>query len=272
VNRRQREEAVKEVTNPRAVSPYRQARRKIEEHVRDAIVAALEAEGRSVTDIRGPDTIERQRRAADWDFLLDGERVGLEVTEFTLSTQEVQAGAGSNRVAYLIAARLSPLAVELGLGLLTVDLSYFVGAVPTKRRTASEAEPLLLAIEEGMRRMAAGGFERLDIRTPVPWVEPTVELHVVDRSSENPRVVVIHGSSGGGRQVVPVVEAFMAERAVQKGPQTAEYGQGILGIHPGWIADADNLVEAIESLADVPWWRVYYIDRTGAAILVYDRG
>jgi hypothetical protein len=250
-------------------SGYREARTAIETLVLDAIVEALAAEGRTVTDIRQPDKLERQRPAADWDFLLDGERVGLEVTEFALPTEEVQASAGSTRIAVAIAERLSPLAAELALGLVSVDLDYVVGIVPTKRRAAVESEALILAIETGMQMMAARGVDRLDIGRPVSWVRSNVALHIANPSSDNPRVVVIHGAGGLGTAVDPVVEAFLANRAARKARQTADYEWAILGVFRGWIADAENLADAMKGAGDRPWWRVYFIDREDAAVLVY---
>lgn len=229
----------------------------------------MASEGRTVTDIREPDKLERQRPAADWDFLLDGERVGLEVTEFALPTEEVQASAGASRVAVAIAERLSPLAADLALGLVTVDMEYVVGSVPTKRRANVESEALVLAIEIGMREMSARGIDRLGIGRPVPWVGSNVALHVADPSSGKPRVVVIHGSRGLGTAVNPVVEAFLVSRTARKAAQTADYERAILGVYRGWIADPENLAEVMHGAVDQPWWRVYFIDREDAAVLVY---
>jgi hypothetical protein len=253
-------------------SAYRQARRAIETVVRDAVVAALSAEGWAVTDLREPDKLERQRPAADFDFLLDGERVGLEVTEFALPTEDVQASAGASRVAAAVAERLTPLAADLGLGLVTVDLDYVVGSVPSKRRAAVESEPLILGIESGMRKMSATHLGRLEIGRPVPWVRSSVTLKVADPSSDHPRVVVVHGDGRLGVEVNPVVEDFIASRRERKAAQTAEYERAILGVYRGWIADAENLAEALNGASDQPWWRVYFVDRDDTAVLVYAAG
>lgn len=243
---------------------YREYRRSVELLVRDRVFDALREEGSSISDVREPDILERRRRAADFDFLLDGERVALEVTEFQLRTEDVQAEAGTARASRLIRDRLSPLAAELGLGLVAVAFDYRPGEVPSKRRMEAAIQPFVAAIATAMRALSDHGTGPLDVADPVPWAT-NVSVIAVSKT-EASRVATIVGAHRD-HLVDPVVREFVMSRISSKEGQTAGYGRAILGVFKGWIVDADDLKRAFAATSPVPWWRIYLADNHGAELV-----
>jgi hypothetical protein len=243
----------------------REYRAALENSCADRIVAMLIAEGHEVANLRRPDRLQRQARAPDFDFELDGERVALEVTEFTISTAEMQAAVVALKVAERVRHALRPLAAELALGLVVVQFHYFAGRMPTKRRFEAEYATFERAIAEAMRELAATGETEVIVEPSAAWLR--LAPRVTARTTAGaPTVAVIH--TGGAHYAGGVVQAFIDRTAAKKASQIEGYGRAILTVLRGW-ADREDLTEGFRAAGEVPWWRVYLLEREGDPVLVY---
>lgn len=242
--------------------PHRDA---VERECADRIVALLLSDGHTVIDLRRPDRTERQAPAPDFDFLLDGVRTALEITEFTISTADVHAREMGFRMTNRLRANLRPVARELGLGLVLVAFSCAVGRMPTKRRLDAEYARFEASVMSVMVDLAGSGVREVEFEPPVPWVRHSVRV-TNQRTTGEPRVGVLY--SGGAHYMAGVTRSFIERTVARKAPQTASYARAILGILRGY-ADAEDLIEGFDAFGPCPWWRVYMVDREGDPIRVH---
>jgi hypothetical protein len=244
--------------------PVRDHNRVLEDIAGEKVLAALEAEGRTVRDVTRPDRVPHGGPAPDYAFQLDGQRVALEVVQFVGSQRLAGAATAVSTFAKLLRAGLQDVSDRRNLGLTWLALTYAPDLVPTLRRIDRDV-PAALARISAVLPAFGPTMVRREVAVPdlaswiqeatvliAPWIRPKAEVDIRPPSSTSMALAVAFG------------ETVQREKA----SQVAGFERAILVIVRAWAIDLDDLTDALRGPVEPPWWRVYYVDRTRPAEVV----
>jgi hypothetical protein len=217
------------------------------------LVSYLEATGEAVT-VRGrPDRKARDRRAVDFELEVNGDRVGVEVTQLFL---EARQWIETSRLERRLSDALIPFAVERQLGLFAVSVAW--GDLPRRKELEDLCKELVQLLRSAMVRL----------RTPQESWRP----ETLPEGIEDLEIQLISFSTNSVGFVSSAVEAYWVELTAaeyveqlirSKATQADEYEVAwILVVETTPTASTHDLSAAFYQVRDeLPrnWRRIYLI-------------
>jgi len=245
---------------PRLPDYRRDYVRRREDVVASAVAAVLRTEGRVVENPYRP--VEGQARHPDWMLTLDGEPTALEVTRLLPPAHVQKAQHVVTRIETGIRDFLTPAITGVG-GQVLLSLAYSARGVAERRRDSLASDTRILASEVRQTLRLVAGPEPVEIRSPIRWV---LRADVTLLPGPHDGFYILQQPD----DTQPDVDDFVARTIASKGDQHVDHaGRAILAVDTTFD-DADPLRLAFDrSPVRVPWWRVYQVRRSDAA-LVYE--
>lgn len=225
------------------------------------VAGALVEEGFAVSVLGRPDAQQSGVPAPDFELQIDHRCVALEVVEFHIAGTRTRSRAETYQLQRRIKARIDPLLATTGLA--GAIASCWFDELPTRRQLHLDERQLVDAIAAGVGRLRRG--QRTDVVSGIPWVRE-LELVAIDNGGEL-AFVTAHGL---GYALKSAASEFLERTVSKKADQVRDYELSILAVIRGIEMGADALREATAGHKDLPWTRVYAVDRQAA--LLWERG
>lgn len=236
----------------------RESKRTLEDVAVSWVIADLQAEGLSITDIwrpeREPNRRPELRRRPDCALMIDGQPAAIEATLFT-NTAEAAGAARAEVVKSLLESRLR----DAGRGIAILGVAIYEPAQIRRGGTNHDLQrdARRLAEQIAAHVRAVGEATAVRLAGPHPAWLRSVSISTTTRL--DPRVE-IHFMIPRD-QVTRQAAQFFTDRATGKGDQHEGWGLGILSIMHGLDEKPDDLRDVLAARDAWPWWRIYWIDR-----------
>jgi hypothetical protein len=233
----------------------------LEETTAHAVIAQLQTEGRSATNLDRVPT--GPKPSPDFLVTIDSTPVALEVKRY-VDEPAARAEKGVERLEEALKELLDPVAKQMRCKLV-LDLTFDVQLLQKYSRQAAARDADLLApsIREAARKAPE---DQVLIESMVPWVLRPVVYAVY--SPADPSFYV--GTMAPGLTVHPEADAWVAWVIGTKGHQHVGHAKtAILAILSQWDESTELTTAFAGSEPTIPWWRVYNVWSGGSARIVY---
>ncbi len=248
-----------------------QANRSVEDVGISWAVQALQEEGRLIEREWSPDR-DRSRfperiRRPDWTLDVDALPTAIDVTLFA-TTPWFSASARASRIRRAVTGRIVQRPDERSvLSLITFDTNLLLNR--SRQQELDDIEAIIRAFDMVLDRVTEGVSLPLAKEALPSWIRgASVTLHARDEARRRVDVHLVPPVSPA--RVTALVDEFVSSIIESKGTQHVEWGRGVLVVLNAHGVTATDLRSGLERRPQVPWWRVYWIDPTPPAILVWD--